>query len=42
VVRAALRDTIYTPEGQEILWGDSRTIEGDEILWGDSQQHADE
>ena len=28
--------TIYNPEGQEIIWGDSSMTDGDEIIWGDS------
>jgi hypothetical protein len=29
-------DTIYDPEGHEIMWGDSSVTDGDEIMWGDS------
>jgi serine protease AprX len=29
-------DTIYDPQGEQILWGDSSTTEDNQILWGDS------
>jgi hypothetical protein len=29
-------DHVYNPEGQELMWGDNRTIEGEELMWGDS------
>jgi serine protease AprX len=34
-------DTVYDPEGQSILWGDSRTTEDNSILWGDSVTSPD-
>ena len=34
-------DTIYDPQGQSILWGDSDMTDGTSILWGDSMTAGD-
>ena len=34
-------DTIYDPQGQSILWGDSDTTDDTSILWGDTTTTAD-
>ena len=36
LIREKWGDTVYDPEGNVILWGDSNTTDDYVILWGDS------
>jgi serine protease AprX len=34
-------DTVYDPQGQSIMWGDSNTADDTSIMWGDSMASPD-
>jgi hypothetical protein len=34
-------DTVYDPQGQSIMWGDSSTADDTSIMWGDSTASPD-
>jgi hypothetical protein len=34
-------DSIYDPQGQSIMWGDSYATNGTSIMWGDALTSAD-